>query len=482
MVLKGGMKSRIVGMVGKLAAAAIVLTALWAMTVFADQSVDTSRFVPGTRVNGVGIGQLTVDEARERIEGFYAGEYTFTIKERGGVTETIKGTDIGYSVGILPSRLQSILDTQNGSGRNSGPDADNGHTMDLSVTYSQEALQEKINGLSLFSGSGVITTSDAAISSYREGEPYTIIPAVQGNNVDVEKTTALIHQAVKAGQSSFDAEGAGCYVQVNVWENDPALIALCDTMNQYRQMLIHYTFGEETETVTGETICSWIRGRSDGVTDVNLDAVAVFVTELAAKYDTAGTERVFLTAKGAEVPLTGPYGWKIDIAGESAALAALIQAGPVEEPVEREPVYATAAASRTAPDWGTTYVEVDLTGQHVYMFLEGNLVWEAPCVTGNVSKNYTTPAGIYSLTYKERDRVLRGKKLADGSYEYESPVSYWMPFNGGIGLHDANWRGNFGGTIYQTSGSHGCVNLPPASVPALYELVYKGMPVICHGV
>ena len=146
----------------------------------------------------------------------------------------------------------------------------------------------------------------------------------------------------------------------------------------------------------------------------------------------------------------------------------------------REPQYAQTAVDHSAQEWGTTYVEVDLTGQHVYMTKDGSVVWDAPCVTGNVSKNYTTPAGLYSLTYKERDRVLRGAKKADGTYEYESPVSYWMPFNGGIGFHDATWRSKFGGTIYQNSGSHGCVNLPPEKAKLLYDLVYKGIPVICY--
>ena len=72
------------------------------------------------------------------------------------------------------------------------------------------------------------------------------------------------------------------------------------------------------------------------------------------------------------------------------------------------------------------------------MYENGALTWDAPCVTGNVSKNYTTPEGIYSLTYKQTDRVLRGTKQADGTYEYESHVDYWMPFNGGIGFHEVN--------------------------------------------
>ena len=56
----------------------------------------------------------------------------------------------------------------------------------------------------------------------------------------------------------------------------------------------------------------------------------------------------------------------------------------------------------------------------------------------------------------------------------------WMPFNGGIGFHDASWREKFGGTIYQYAGSHGCINLPVEKAKLLYEKVYKGMPVLCH--
>ena len=124
-------------------------------------------------------------------------------------------------------------------------------------------------------------------------------------------------------------------------------------------------------------------------------------------------------------------------------------------------------------------MEVDLARQHVYYFRDGAVVWDAPCVTGNVSKNYTTPDGVYSIYSKERNRVLRGK-MVNGKPEYEQPVSYWMPFNGGIGLHDANWRGSFGGSIYKTNGSHGCVNLPPSKVPALYDMVKVGTIVVCH--
>ncbi|MEG0688419.1 MAG: L,D-transpeptidase, partial [Hungatella sp.] len=127
-----------------------------------------------------------------------------------------------------------------------------------------------------------------------------------------------------------------------------------------------------------------------------------------------------------------------------------------------------------------TYVEIDLNGQHVYLMQAGSQIWDSPCVTGNVSKKYDTPPGIYSLNYKEEDRILKGEKLPNGKYEYESHVDFWMPFHGGIGLHDAAWRSKFGGTIYQSSGSHGCVNLPPEKAKSLYGMIQTGIPVICY--
>ena len=453
-------------------AGAIAITL--SFSAFAD---DDSRFVQGTYINGVKVGGMTVEEAGAQVQGYFAGEYQLTIKRRDGEEEIIKGNEIGLQI-QAPEGLGALLEGQNAAGRITGPAAGNSYALDLTITYDEGALAEKIAALDCLSGSGVVKTTDAHISNYQEGNEFTIVPEVRGNSLDEEKTGAAIREALKKGQKELNLMEAGCYEQVQVSASDAGLSQLLEMMNRYRTMTVTYRFGEQTEVLNGERICSWLSADGQGQLQVSAEGVAAFVGELAAKYDTAGTARTFCTVSGREVSLTGPYGWKIDQAGESQALSQLIAS--TSESQEREALYAQTAASRTAPDWGLTYVEIDLAGQHVYMIREGAVVWDAPCVTGNVSKNYTTPEGIYSLTYKEKDRILRGAKRADGSYEYESHVDYWMPFNGGIGLHDADWRGSFGGTIYQTNGSHGCVNLPPSAVPALYELVYKGMPVICY--
>ena len=61
---------------------------------------------------------------------------------------------------------------------------------------------------------------------------------------------------------------------------------------------------------------------------------------------------------------------------------------------------------------------------------------------------------------------------------YAAFVNYWMPVNGGIGIHDATWRKKFGGEIYKTDGSHGCINVPKDKMIEIYDLVDVGTPVV----
>ena len=82
---------------------------------------------------------------------------------------------------------------------------------------------------------------------------------------------------------------------------------------------------------------------------------------------------------------------------------------------------------------------------------------ESDIVTGDVAKKTETQTGAFPLAYKQSPGVLTGQNAENG---WNVNVSYWMPFFDGQGLHDATWRSSFGGNIYLTNGSHGCVNLP----------------------
>ena len=108
--------------------------------------------------------------------------------------------------------------------------------------------------------------------------------------------------------------------------------------------------------------------------------------------------------------------------------------------VSRDFVYQYTAASHDGNDYGNSYVEINRTAQHVYLVVNGSVVMDTPCVTGNPNNGHVTPCGAFRITYCERNAILKGAN-------YRTPVSYWMPFNGYIGLHDATWQNSFGGQL-----------------------------------
>ena len=55
-----------------------------------------------------------------------------------------------------------------------------------------------------------------------------------------------------------------------------------------------------------------------------------------------------------------------------------------------------------------------------------------------------------------------------------------MPFNNNIGIHDASWRASFGGNIYQSRGSHGCINTPYAAAKKIFDVIEKGDPIVVY--
>ena len=233
----------------------------------------------------------------------------------------------------------------------------------------------------------------------------------------------------------------------------------------------------QTEVLDGLTIATWVNG-SQGLT-VSVDAakVAAYVQGLRNKYDTPAGTQTWQSADGTTKSIKTDYGWHIDQTKETEALIANIQS---LQSVTREPVYASRAVQTEMPQWGKTFVEIDISSQHVYFYQNGNCVWDSKCVTGTATDpDRATPTGVFALKYKQRDRVLRGRiNPQTGKPSYESPVAYWMPFNGNIGLHDANWRSSFGGNIYLKSGSHGCINLPPKNAKTLFELITPGTVIV----
>jgi hypothetical protein len=235
--------------------------------------------------------------------------------------------------------------------------------------------------------------------------------------------------------------------------------------------VITIPFGEENETLTGDTIDSWMTSRLPGYV-VDEEKVAEYVSELAKAHNTMYTYHPFVTASGEEITIKGgTYGWKLD---NETVTQALIEAIYGMTSVTVEPVFLQEAASFTYPDYGDSYVEVNLTAQKVYLFEDGECILSSDVVTGDDRDESThTTDGIWRIEYLDLNAKLSGT-------EYQTPVVFWMPFNGNIGLHDALWRSEFGNNIYKTNGSHGCVNMPYEVAKTIYQHVQTGTPVIVY--
>lgn len=347
---------------------------------------------------------------------------------------------------------------------------ENNYDFPWEVVYDEEALEQRLKKLAFFQPKNVKKPKDAYLTYLEKEKEYVIIEAEMGTELIKAKVEEAVKDAIALLETKVDLEEKECYKVAEIDEENNKLISVRDKANKYVQARIIYNWNGNEVVVDADIVHEWVimDGNSVGLDE---ERVKEFVSEQAKKYDTYGKNRIFHTTDGRDIELkSGAYGWKTDRATEAEELVKALKKGEV---IEKEPAYSYTAAQTGEKDIGDTYVEIDLSNQHLYLYVEGKLTLESDFVSGNAARGWNTPAGVFGLTYKTRDAVLRGDN-------YATPVSYWMPFNGNIGMHDATWRNSFGGDIYLTNGSHGCINLPYENAKIIYEYVYTGFPVICY--
>lgn len=425
-----------------------------------------NRFYFGTKVNNISIAGKTVDEANEYISSEIK-DYKLKLIEKGDKSEEITADDIDLKY-TGKEDIEKMKDNQSGFEWINGLANEYNVTNDLQ--FNEEKLKQKVQNLSCVKSKELVESKNPTFE-YSDNE-YKIVPEVYGDRVDEEALYNNIVDSVKSAKESLDLEKSDCYVLPLYTTESQEVKDTKATLDKYASTKVTYTFGEKSEIVDGSKIKDWITVGDDLSINIDDKKVLKYFYDLSAIYDTVGVTRQFKTTGGQNVSISGgDYGWSINSAGETPKLIELIKAGSTET---REPEYKSKAISRnTSNDIGNTYVEVSLSGQHMWFYKNGSLVIESDVVTGNPNAGNATPAGVYKVDDKEADAVLRGPG-------YETDVKYWMPFNGGIGLHDAWWKSAFGGSVYQSNGSHGCVNLPTNVAKTVFDNIEVGTPVVCY--
>ena len=449
----------------KIYAASIVGLGL-AVVYFGGVHYFKKRFLPNTTINYTDASYETIDALDEELQKPISN-YSLEIIAREGEKHVIRAKDVALRY-KLDKSIYSILENQEVYKWPIYLFKKNPHKVAVTVDLDNAKLEYILSGYNCLTEASFKEARDAYIASYSNASGYVIEKEYDGTRIDIDKAKAKIKSSLTQLGLTEDLDADGLYGFAKIKEDDAKLLSAQDVLNKHAATVISYAGGA---VLNGERISQWLGVDEEGNLILDEGGIRVFVDELAERYDTLGKLRIFKTTDSREVEIPAKkYGWQVDKEGEFQAIRASILAG---EQVEREPLFSSRAVSLEGNDFGNTYVEIDLGNQKLYYYVDGQLTLTSDIVSGALWGGRRTPPGLYKVNYKAKNVVLRGP-------DYAAPVRYWMPFNGGIGMHDANWRSSFGGGIYKSGGSHGCINMPSSSAKALYDIINKDCPVICY--
>ena len=447
----------------------IFIEVLVLLTIYAGVSIYYMfHFHVNTSLNGTDVSNCSEDDVKELWENEVKG-YRLEIVSRDGSRETIAGSDFDLQLQWDDS-VKKMLKKQNGFEWILKMRSLTELESSAIVSYDEKKLEKLVKKLNCFKKENQAEAVDATFK-YVAGEGFALVNSIPGTKIDGVTFVDKLKEKICGLQPVYNIAEEGGYVEPRVKDDDEKLLSQIQKMNVYGKSSITYTIGDNEEVLDGSTFCDWFVKDEEGNVVISRDMVAEYVKDLGKKYNTCYTPKKLLTSYGKTVTISNShYGWKIDNEAEIAQILKDLTTG---QQIRREPVYLMIANSHGENDYGNSYIEINLTAQRLFLYKEGKCILESDFVSGNVSRGNGTPAGAFGVTYCEKNATLRGE-------DYETPVSFWMPFNGNIGMHDATWRGSFGGSIYKTRGSHGCVNLPYSSAKTIYENIKKNYPVLAY--
>lgn len=432
-----------------------------------------SHFLPNTVANGHDVSLQTESDLSSAIDQ-HAQSYVLAVSA-GDFSTSLSAQQMGLSVDAATVASAAMQSERGLSWR--WPlelFSQHSYSSNEAATLDQQKLTDSLAAAVNDYNQSATLPQDATVGFSDEQGSYVVNPEVAGTAVVVDPIVSAAHNAALSMQPSVSCDGSAV-LQPSVTSSDEGLNAAAQKANQMIALSIPLTVdGQQKLNVGHDQIVNWVSIDSDHNVSVDSAAVATFVRKTVApacaKSDDAHTYSVDRSK------LT-----KALVNGINSISSDAIEVPLVSK--EKAAQADTTSQAKTNWDGSGRYLEVDITNQYARLYDEqGNVLWETSVVTGNTSEGRPTPTGTYAINNKVRDMTLVGAdENGDGKADYTSHVDYWMPFIGNsYGFHDATWRSSFGGSIYKSSGSHGCVNLPYSKAQQLFGLVNVGDKVVIH--
>lgn len=431
------------------------------------------KFLPGTVIDGTDFSGMSVEEVCDYYDN-KINNYSLNVVNGGYIIDKITPEKISLELSYKAKwYFASMVKKQ---ANIMWLPAIMGHKDIYELNY-MDIMTYNVHKLNFFIRDSVgynlpVTVKSRQGSIYYNGTGFDVVPPVKSDQIEPATYIQRIYSAVQTLSPEMVIEESDCYVKNEyTQEIKEKLEKACETAQEFfdsKSMNISledydYNFNREIINAIYNIDASYNFICNESTIDNGIDVIK-------GRYNDVGSERSFETSHGTTVTVKGgDYGTYIDIKTLRKDVKAAI--------LENKAVNDVISFKRNTLDGettgiGDTYVEIDLTNQYLYMYVDGVLVKDCPVVTG-LPGSRATPQGVYRLKSKSRNVTLVGA-------DYRTPVSYWMPFNRGIGMHDATWQSRFGGNVYKTRGSHGCINLAMKDVSEIYEYAKVNMPVICY--
>lgn len=435
-------------------------------------SENTDTFYPGSTLNGVSIEGKTLEEVINEAEDEFNNQTLSLVNTRTtdndeysykNLKNTFKGFE-AYITDAFENRIFSLDEYKNGY---TAP------SLKYSLLNDVDFKKADFSSVKYFDEKRYVAPHNAYIEVNLENYTTKLIKEVEGNMVNRELVEEKMIDAIKNGEGCVTILPED-FLSPEIYSNDPSLNERTDLYTKVLNKTLDVAACGMTSSLDTEDIRNMLVFEDDEL-KIDEELLGKYVNSLKSKYDSYDCNYNFRTSKDSVVKLdNGNYGWRINKAKTIEAITEKIFENKSKS--KAECVYDKRCETPADNLQGDTYIEVSLTHQKIWMYVDGELIAYGNVTTGDITDDpLNTVPGFFQIDQLKTDCILRGP-------DWNDFVHYWMRFDPehAIGLHDATWRTEeeFGGDNRNGNGSHGCVNLPLDIATVIYNHIEMGMRVI----
>ncbi|MBG9981651.1 L,D-transpeptidase/peptidoglycan binding protein [Aerococcaceae bacterium DSM 111020] len=428
------------------------------------------RFTPNTEFMAVNVGNLTLDEAKKRISEEISND-EYILLEDGKEVAKVKIADLD-PVYNTDKQLTKMYYSQN-------PNYWLANLVTNTVSAEEESENESLIELNTseiteeINASGEREPAQDASINYDEEKGYHSVEGEAGTVVDPELLEQKIIDQIDEKDNQINLEET--YDQPGITMEDSTIKETMEEIENTIHSDLTIEISGDKVNLDPKQIEGWLHFDENNQMVLVQEQVADYLRILDEKYSTYGKTRQFdSTLQGTvEVP-PGILGWGIDI---ETATEELSQAILNQESGAHQLATVSSGGNAGAEDEiGGTYVEIDLSHQQMFLYVDDELILQTEIVSGQPGAE-TVPGANAVNEMLHQTNLVGYNQFAN--VQYSTPVDYWIRFDDQAqGIHDASWQGTFGGDTHLYAGSLGCINTPHGAVSTIYEYVEIGTPVM----